>query len=241
MGSLNRRCWVLAVVAAFLVAAPGCSPPRPVRTYEYVTDYERMADAYEPLVSLLYVPDATALSPYRGVVVGDIQVGNHWVESPERAHGYATFFRVMLGRELSKLNKFDFVTLDKDYKGQDGSLAGVLLLEGMITKFDMGSGLMRYMSYFLWLLQSGATDFQIEGRVTEAGSGALVLEFVDRRRHLGNTPFGPNPSNFKNGFTMRVTAKETAKCVARLMDMAYDGLQPVALDKPADQGVAEQL
>ena len=99
-------------------------------------------------------------------------------------------------------------------------------VEGMITALDTGSGLMRYLSFFLWFLQSGATDFQIEGRITEAKSGRLVAEFVDRRRHLCNTPFGPNPHNFDDGYAMKITARATAECLAEFIQEGCESLPP---------------
>ncbi len=230
-----------AVIAVLLVVSSGCSYPHPVRTYEYVTRYERMTDQYEPLISLVYVPHATSLARYRGIIVGEMSVGNQWVDSPAEALGYATFLRVLLRRELVKLGKFELVSLDKDFQERDESLEGLLVMDGMITKFDMGSGLMRYMSFFLWFLESGATDLQIEGRLTEADSGKLVLEFIDRRRHLGNTPYGPNPDNFGHDFAMRVTARETARCMAKFVEQVYEELPSVVLEEPATQGDEAEL
>ena len=196
-----------ALVVLLVAALSGCAYPRAVRTYEYVTSYDRMSEQYDPLVSLLYVPEQTAFAAYRGVIVGTVGVGDSYVESPDEAAGYTTFFRVALASELLKLHRFQFVGLDKDPASvPGGSLDGMLLVEGVITKFHMGSGALRYLSHFL-MLRLGATDLQIEGRITEAGSGRLVAEFVDRRHHLCNTPFGPDPRNFRKGYGMKVTAR----------------------------------
>lgn len=220
---------VVAFAVALVGVTGGCSYPKAVPTYEFVTAYDRMDDAYEPLLSLVYVARPTALSCYRGLIVGPVEVGEQWVESPAEARGYATFLRVVLRRELSALGKFDFVSLESDPETDGAPSAGALLVEGKITKFDTGSGTMRYFSYFLPFLQAGATDLQIEGRITEADTGRLVLEFVDRRRHLCNTPYGPNPSSFNDGFAMRVTARETARCLARFLEMGLEQMPPVAL------------
>lgn len=233
--SVASRLPTFVVLAALVLAVPGCGYPRAVRTYEYVASYDRMSDQYEPLLSLVYVPQATALSQYGGIIVGDVQVGEVWVESPEEAAGYATFFRVALTNELLKLNTFDLVSLDKDCEElRTGSRSDILLVEGKITRFHMGSGLMRYLSYFLWFLQSGATDLQIEGRISEAVSRRLVAEFVDRRRHLGNTPFGPNPRNFRRGYTMNLTVKEMAQGLAKFIELGYQELPGVLADASAD-------
>jgi hypothetical protein len=228
----------LLLLAALALGAQGCHYPAAVHTYECVTDYARMSGSYDPLLSLVYVPEATSFKDCRRITVGDVQVGQAWVDSPEEAAGYATFFRAVLRRELVKLGKFDFVSLDKDEGHLAGPpQAGSLLVEGKITKFDMGSGFWRYVSYFLWFLQSGATDFQVEGRITQADTGKLLVEFADRRRHLCNTPFGPNPHNFDKGYAMKVTVTETARCLARFIEMGCDQLPAVYAETPAGQVV----
>jgi len=63
------------------------------------------------------------------------------------------------------------------------------------------------------------------------------MEFVDRRRHLGNTPFGPNPCTLNSDFVMKVTIKETATCFARLIDKAYMGLPA---EEDARDAIAQQ-
>lgn len=226
-----RRAW--PVLAGFLlVVLAGCRCPRAVHTYEYLSDYSEMVAEYEPLVSLVRVPEQTDLSAYRGVVIGPIEVGEEWVESRPEAISYATFMRVVLRNELAKLERFQFVEFDSLSDDADETLAGALRIDGKITKFDMGSGFMRYMSYFLWFLQSGATDLQIEGRITEADTGDVLVEFADRRRHLGNTPYGPNPANFRHGFAMHVTAKQAATCLARFIDAACEGLPATSAPEP---------
>jgi hypothetical protein len=220
---LAAKCLVLA---AFLLAAQsGCSYPRPVRTYEYVADYDRMVDTYEPLLSLVYMPQPPALARYPGIIIGPVEVGGEGVRSRADAIGYATYFRIVLRNELAKLREFQFVELQLADRKTSRPFQGALLLQGKITRFDAGSGLMRYLSYFLFFLEGGATDFQLEGRITEADTGRLLVEFVDRRRDLCNTAFGPNPSNFSKGFAMNVTARKTAECLAKFVSMAHEGLQ----------------
>jgi hypothetical protein len=230
--ALTLRRFVL--IAAFLSAClTGCRCPRAVSTYEYLDNYDRMADQYDPLLSLVYVPEGTSFSPYRSVIIGPVDVGEQWVESRAEATSYATFFRIVLGKELRKLHKFDSISLDARSESAADPIPSAIRIDGKITKFDMGSGLLRYLSYSLFFLQGGATDLQIEGRITEAGSGKLLAEFVDRRRHLGNTAFGPSPANFTKGFAMNVTARQTAECLAEFMGVACDGL-PATLE-PAPQ------
>ena len=234
------RLGALVLLALLGLASSGCSSPPAIKTYEYVATYERMTSRFDPLLSLVYVPETRRLGDYDGIIIGQFGVGKEWVESPEQAAGYATLFRILLRRELLKLDKFGFVSLahDPSSESQD-ALGKALVVEGKITRFDTGSGLMRYFSYFLWFLQGGATDLQIEGRITEAQTGRLVAEFVDRRRHLCNTPFGPNPHTFKAGYAMRVTAHESAKCLARFIDLGFEELPAAAAGLPDDDDESE--
>jgi hypothetical protein len=218
-----------------LLAAAGCHYPAPIQTYEYVTSYRRMSDRYDPTLSLAYAPEPTALGRYRGIVIGPVDVGEGWVEDREDAFGFATFFRVVLKSKLEALGKFDLVALGLEECPEAGLVPEqVLLMEGKITRFDMGSGFLRYLSFILVFLQAGATDLQIEGRLIEPMSGRLVLEFVDRRRHFCNTPFGPNPRNFEKGFAMRVTATETAQCLADFIAAHYDRLPRIEAGAPVE-------
>ncbi|MHC4788454.1 MAG: hypothetical protein ACYS8K_04515 [Planctomycetota bacterium] len=241
MGSHGRLSVPAGLVSAFallLLALPGCSYPPAIHTHEYLTSYERMSDGFDPLLSLVYVPRADAFSRYNGVIIGDIGIGETWVEAPAEARGFTTFLRICLRSKLIKLKKFDFVTLDK--KGdwlEPQDLDETLLLEGKITKFDMGSGFLRYFSYFLVVAQLGATDLQFEGRISEASTGRLLMEFADRRRQLCNTPFGPNPHNFQRGYAMRVTAMDVAQCLVHFIDISYESLPAVnAFTQLADRG-----
>jgi hypothetical protein len=206
-----------------LLGAVGCSFPQPIPSYECLTHYERMSDQYEPMVSLVYSPQRLDLRGYRGVIVGPVKLGNTWIDSQEDAARYATYYRVCLLKELIALKTFDRVSLEGGELGWEGSLDGVLRIDTTITRFYMGSGFLRYINYFLFFLPSGATDFQIEGRVTDAGTGKLILEFADRRRDLGNTPWGPNPRNFHRTFAMTVTAAKTAQAFATFVSTVRDG------------------
>jgi len=210
-------------------ALTGCSYPQAVHTYQYVVHYDRMTDRFDPLVSLVYAPGPRVLADYDTLFIDDITVAKEAMEDPQQVALYALRFRCLLQSEIASLKKFRLVTLDKSYRHP--STPGVLRLSGKVTVFKMGTGWLRY------LLSLGATDFQVEGRITDALSGELVMEFVDRRRHLGNTPFGPNPRTFSGDFVMKVTIKETATCLARFIDKAYAGLPT---DEDARDAIAQQ-
>lgn len=205
---------LLAVVAA--AAATGCSYPQPEHTYEHVVNYQRMTDRFDPVASLVYMPPGKKLSSYDIMFVDDITVGEYRIECPEEAPLYALRFRCTLRSQIAERKKFDLVTLDQKYG--KGTRPRVLRLSGKVTVFDKGHGWLRF------FLSSGATDFQIEGRLTDEATGETVMEFVDRRRYLANTPFGPNPDTFDNDYVMRLTLKETAVCLANLIDKAHEGL-----------------
>jgi len=218
------RAWSLLsalALSAFLWA--GCSYPRPVRTYEIVTQYDRMTDRFDPLLSLVYVPDVAALSGYRNFVIGEVEPGKRWVKSPKTVEHYAAFFRLMLQKQLARTRRFTFVALDPEAR----FLSPTLIMDARITRFRMGYGALRYLGGLFFVLEPlGATDLQIEGRITDARSGALIAEFVDRRRHVGNTSWGPNPRTFKNDFVMKLTMRQTAECLARFIGRLHAGMPP---------------
>jgi len=205
---------VLVVVAA--AAATGCSYPKAERTYECVVNYQRMTDRFDPVASLVYMPPGKKLSDYDILFVDDITVGEYRIESPKEAPLYALKFRCTLKSQIAQQKQFDLVTLDQKYG--KGVRPNVLRLSGKVTVFDKGHGWMRF------FLSAGATDFQVEGRLTDEATGETVMEFVDRRRYLANTPFGPNPDTFDNDYVMRLTLKESAVCLANMIKNASDGL-----------------
>ncbi len=193
-----------------------------------------MTAEHEPLVSLVYAPGELSVRRCRGVVVGDFSVGEGWVEPSREALGYTTFLRVLLHRELSALGVFQFVTLDEETGPQSRDAHKVLRLEGKVTRFNQGSGLLRYLSCLVPFMELGATDFQVEGRLTEESTGDLVLEFVDRRRGMYNTPFGPNPRNLRDGFAMKHTIRDTAGSLAAFLGEACEE-QPAQKTAEAEQ------
>lgn len=195
--------------------------PEPRHTYEFVTRYDRMSPRLEPKLSLVYVPPEVSFSPYRNFIVGNIAVGDNWVESPVQAQRYALYLRhKILAPEMRDTDRFDTVSLDP---GRRFSVP-TMRLEGKVTAFETGSGLARFFSYFLPFLQSGgASDFQLEGRIYDTATGELLMEFVDRRRHLGNTPWLPNPNTFSNEFVMKHTVWETGRSLAEVLsEMTFD-------------------
>jgi hypothetical protein len=113
----------------------------------------------------------------------------------------------------------------------------LLLVEGKVTVFDMGNGWVRYFAGLLFL-GLGATDFQVEGRVTNYGTGELVMEFVDRRRHLANTPFGPNLKNLSDHtFAMKITELYSARSLAYLLSQPVEALALVDGDDTPEDAV----
>lgn len=213
---------LLAIVVGTLQT--GCVHyPEPRHTYEFLTRYDRMSPRLEPRLSLIYLPPGASFSSYRNLIVGNVAVGENWVESPVQAQRYATYLRMLLARELRDTERFQVVELDPG-----GHFTGpTVRFEGKLTGFDTGSGAMRFFSYFLFFLQSGgATDLQIEGRLYDAATGEVLMELVDRRRHLGNTPWLPNPKTFSDEFVMKHTVWETARSLAGIISRLNNGLPP---------------
>ena len=214
------------ILIAALALQSGCSQPRAIATCEWVLDHERMTGRFEPQLSLVYMPEGVEPADYGTFVIGDIDVGGPWVEETDAARQYAIFFRGLLEQYLTRTGQFELVTRDLHYSPPEGDESRALRLDGKITVFDKGSGWMRWASFWLIFLQSGASDFQVEGTVRDVATGELILEFIDRRRHLGNTPFGPNPGTLNNDFVMKETIKQTARCFARFLWDAHHGLPP---------------
>ncbi len=208
----------ILILGLFLSLQWGCnSYPEPTKTYEYVEQYGRMSDAMDPVISLIYSPADVNFSRYKGCIVGNIAVGEEWVDHPAVAQRYANYFRQLLVSELRETNQFKKVTKNSDETVPHPALR----IEGMCTVFETGSGTQRFFSYFLPFLQKGgATDFQLEGRIYNIDTGRIAMEFVDRRRHLGNTPWLPNPSTFSDQFVMKHTLLETAHSLARVLASA---------------------
>ncbi len=198
------------IVAALL---PGCRHPSVVPTYEYHHRYESMSDQYDPPVSLVLLKPGADLGSYTDIVVGEFTTGREWVRDAEMASQYAgIFFRKVLARELVESGHF-YVLFGPEYR------AGypTAVIEGKITVFDTGSGLGRFLSPYLFFLQSAATDLQVEGRLRDAQSGDIVLEFADRRRFLGRTPWGPTFQTLNDDWAMKQTCMLTAGALADLL------------------------
>jgi len=201
----------LVLVALLLVTCVGCaSPPAPEHTFDFISDYARMTDAHDPALSLVYLPEPAKLSRYRSIIISDFTVGEHVLKDRKAADSYALLFRMLVKIAVTKSGSFEHVALEAPVDADQPACR----IEGMITKFKRGSGWSRYFGGLLFL-GTGATDLQVEGRLVDATTGAVIMEFADRRRHLGNTPWGPNPRNLKDGdFAMNVTAKLTADGLA---------------------------
>ena len=219
-GRPAARVWHVAALAALVLLHAGCSFPKPIRTYEFILHHDRMSDSFEPVVSLVYIAENADPMRYKNIVIGAVTVGEQRVEDRPQAARYATYLRALLRNMLVESGRFQVVTLDRS----EAFPTLTLRLEAMVTKFDFGSGKLRYWGWFLPLFQSkAASDFQIEGRLTDAQSGAVLIEFADRRRHLGNTPFGPNPKTFRDDFVMKHTVRETTRAVSAFIQQVESG------------------
>jgi len=210
--------------AALALFAPGCySPPKPLETYEYLDRYDRMSDRCEPVLSLVYVAPDAKFADYKAFVVGNVTVGQHWIENAETARRYATLFRNLFYLHLQKKNRFTYVVTDPEFK----HTTPMLRLEAKVTIFDSGSAICRFLTPFYFFLQgAGASDFQLEGRIYDTSTDKVLMEFVDRRRFIGNTPWGPNPATLKEDFVMKQTVLATAEALAVFLDKACEGSLP---------------
>jgi hypothetical protein len=230
-----RACAALA--AALMLMLCGCRCPRAVHTYEYLTDYDRMSDGCEPLASLVYMAPQADLASYKTLIINEFGVGESWVANDEQATAYAMQIRALLSKQLRNRRVFETVLLDPAQAEQAPGPA--LRMDGRVTVFDLGSGWQRYMSFWApFLSHTGATDFQIEARFVDARTGQTVLELADRRRHMGNTPWGPNYRTFDGQFVMRHTVQLTAHSLAELLNRARADLLTI---HPQKEGAAHAV
>ncbi len=207
---LPRVC-VVTMAAVFLA---GCSAPKTIRTYEYLTDYERMTERFEPLASLVYFPHRAGLDGYQALAIEELEIGGELVRDAKGAKAYARLFRTLLANRLRERGVFAGVLLDPGPEFKPYEAGRALRMEGKVTVFSLGSGWKRYFSYWNPFLQGGASDFQIEARFRDAVTGEVIMELADRRRHLGNTAWGPNMRTFNAEFVMKHTVHLTARCLA---------------------------
>ena len=217
---VTRKALALMCLAAAAVMAAGCgSTPKPRRTYGNVIDYERMTDHYDPTVSLVYSSGTHTLDEYHTLYIADFEAEkSDLVESYKDARHRGLQLRYTIIDELRERDDtFRTITADDRYASSQDP--GVLVMKPKITIYRTGSGWKRY-----FFIPSGASDFQIECRLVDAATGETVMVLADRRRFLGNTPWGPNPDTFNDKFVMNLTLKETAVCLADFLTNAYHGL-----------------
>jgi hypothetical protein len=216
--SAVKKLVVLPVIAVLAAMSVGCGGvPKPRRTYSEVVDYERMTNEYDPLVSLVYSDGKHKLNEYDTLYLVDFVVDDtDYVTDRQEAGAYARRLRLTLRNLLSDRDLFENVTVSDRY--WNSRKPGLLMMFATISVYDKGSGWSRF---FFW---SGATDFQIECKFIDAATGDTVMELVDRRRHLGNTPFGPNIDTVKDHYVMKLTMKQTLVCMTEFLKKAYDGL-----------------
>lgn len=201
--SKGRMMGVVAGVLALMIGLgmTGCGTHNvaTMKTYELVTNYDRMTSVYEPKVSLVYVAPDARLDAYKTIVIKPVEVSGVWVQDGEQAELFRPYVEQKLKDALLGTKTFDRVVMDPEYLRLASHREKIVVLEAVITRLDRGNGTARY------FLQLGATDFQIEGRLVDAWSGETVMEFAERRRELGEKPWDPSVKAFDNEFTLKRT------------------------------------
>ncbi len=216
----TRKALALLCLTVAVLAATGCgSVPKPKHTYGNVVDYERMTDHYDPMVSLVYSSGEHTLDEYHTLYIDGFEVQRgDLVEDYKKARHEGLRLRYTIIDELrQREDVFRTVTADDRYASIDKP--GLLVMKPKITVYETGSGWKRY-----FYMSSGASDFQFECKLVDAATGETVMELVDRRRFLGNTPWGPNPDALEDQFVMDLTLKQTAVSLANFLQKAYHGL-----------------
>lgn len=215
----TRKALALMCMATAAVMAAGCgSVPKPKRTYGNVVDYDRMTNHYDPMVSLVYSSGDHTLNEYDTLYIDSCQVeDSDLVKDYNEARQYGLWLRYTIVEAIrNREDTFRRVTADSRFRSRRED--GLLVMKPKITVYDKGSGWKRY------LLWSGASDLQVECKLVDAASGEVVMELVDRRRFVANTPWGPNPDTIDDNWVMELTLKETAEGLANFFKEAYDGL-----------------
>ncbi|MDP6439322.1 MAG: hypothetical protein QGH74_06790 [Candidatus Brocadiia bacterium] len=202
-----------------------------------------MTKRFDPLASLVYLPPDAGLDGYQALAINELEIGKGWARDAKAAKAYARLFRTLFANRLLERHVFRAVLLDPGPEFTPYESGRVLRMEGKVTVFSLGNGWKRYFSFWCPFLQGGATDFQIEARFRDAVTGEVVMEFADRRRHLGNTAWGPNMRTFSGEFVMKHTVQLTARSLADFIAEGPVGesLPPkaVAPAQPAGEGTNE--
>jgi len=189
--SLSTR---LSICIALLCLATlvGCGGPYVMSTgvlpnYARLHDNTDMSDV--PGHARSYSASDFLLSDYDVLYVSKVQHGGRVKTPPEDFEHYGEFLVDRMLNGLRKLNKFDILTTDAQFLDSKryGDLR-VVTLEMFITHLSEGSGMLRYFVGF----DAGRVDVQIEGRVVDAQTGRVLMEFADRRRFAGVTSSGFN-------------------------------------------------
>lgn len=136
----------------------------------------------------VYFAKGFLLADYPVLHFAGVRIGQDAEKGYERQSHYRKFFADQILHHLRLLRRFQVVTQGPDEPGR----GKVARLDVWISDLDEGSGAMRYMVGF----ESGSVDVQVEGRVVDAKTEEVVLEFADRRREAGNPNSGLNPTVF---------------------------------------------
>ena len=150
--------------------------------------YARLSD--HPHIARAYCPEGRLLSDYKTLYLKGVQPAGRVAPSDEHVEHYQQFLMRRIRAGLRRLRKFDVITTDPDCLNPDRGDARIAQLQVFITYLDEGRGLARYVLGF----EAGSVDVQIEGSLTDARTGDVLIEFADRQRYAGNPYQGLNPT-----------------------------------------------
>jgi len=208
---------IVRVLVVVLLAVPlglsGCRTKNvsAMKTYELVTNYDRMSSNYEPKVSLVYLSPDAVLGNYKTLVISPVKVSGIWVEQDEKMELFRPYINEQLRDSIMKGKAFKNVVVDPQYIKVSDPAEKIIVLETVVTKLQRGNGTARY------FLQLGATDFQIEGRLVDARTQRVLMEFAERRRSLGESPLEPSVKTFNSEYTLKETIKTVTENLSGLL------------------------
>ncbi len=190
MGRRQPRRPYLLYAAALAALVSGCAQPV-IRTGA-LPNYARLRST--TLMgegdgrARTYVAPGLLLLDYDVLYVKPVKPAGQVGPDQPRISQYCAHLQERTLNGLRKLRKFRILTTDDEFLNRKRYDLRVATLELFITHLDEGNGFVRYVVGF----ERGGVDVQVEGRLTDARTGEVLMEFADRRYYAGDPMSGLN-------------------------------------------------